>query len=805
MEPIRMRTANPDERVALRGVRMHATLVGLAQRTRVEQTFVNLEGTPIEAVYTFPLPDGAAVCAFEVVTGDRVLTGAIDETDAAVRQYESALAAGDGAYLAEQGRPDVFTVRVGNLNPRQAATVRLTYVRPLDVVDGAIRVAFPTTLAPRYATDSGTDPLAAAIDGDTLNPPHVLDVPYGLTLSADVRLGRRVAGITSPTHEVTVAGDDADGYRVSLAAAEMDREVVLSIGLAADVGAHVQVERGGDGASYLAVTFSPQFAEVLAGSPPPPAEVVFVIDCSGSMEGESIAQATAALELCLRTLNVGDTFNVCRFGSRFALMSPEPVPYTEATLAAAVAYVGQTRANLGGTELLAPLEAVLRPPAAAGRVRTVVLLTDGQVTNEPAVLALARRHRGGNRIFPFGIGPAVSTFLVNGLARATGGAAEFVAPGERIEAKVLRTFARVSSPVATDVSVDWGDADVQTLAELPPVFDGDVLGVFGRCAGKLPAKVTLRCRTAAGEQAWAAAVPPYAAEGDTVATMWARRAIQSLEEVNGDGRSAQLAVGSRERAEVIRLSKAFNLLSSLTTFVAVEHRTPAERSEVRAEVRRVPVQLPGGPSGVDRGIAAFASPLQNLVRNLATPALSMRDRAPRLAIAYRLADAAGSPPPPAPAVAAAPMTGGAGHVPVAGGTSPVAVEPSSEFEELLRSTSRAAAPVGPSSSPVAPTDAVDAVGHLLRLQSASGAFAWDEAAEAIAVARVAGWPALAERVVHRVASGPAALTLKALLLLERGFAAERALWSRAAEKALRFLAGDMGRPAADVTAMLALV
>ena len=327
MDGIRLRTTHPDDRVALRGVRIHATLVGLAQRTRIEQTFVNLEPRAIEAAYTFPLPDGAAVCGFEVVTGDRVLTGVVDENDAAVERYEDAIADGDAAYLAEQDRPDVFTVRVGNLKPKQAATVRITTVRPLEVVDGTIRIAFPTTLAPRYATDSGTGPLDAAIDGDALNPPHVLDVPYGLTLTADVDPGRPVRAITSATHPITV-----DGGRVTLAAADMDREVVISVDLAADVGAHVQVERGPDGASYLAVTFAPELAEVTAGDAPPPAEVVFVVDCSGSMQGESIAQATAALELCLRTLNAGDTFNVCRFGSTFELMAAEPLAYTDATL-----------------------------------------------------------------------------------------------------------------------------------------------------------------------------------------------------------------------------------------------------------------------------------------------------------------------------------------------------------------------------------------------------------------------------------------------------------------------------------------
>ncbi len=777
MDGIRMRTANPTDRVALRGVAVHAALVGLAQRTRVEQTFVNLEPVPVEAVYTFPLPEGAAVCAFEVVTGDRVLTGVVDDSDAAIERYESAVADGHAAYLAEQERPDVFTVRVGNLKPGQAATIRLTHVRPLEVVDGSIRVAFPTTLAPRYTTASGTDPLDAAIDGDALNPPHVLDVPYGLKITADVRLGRRVRGISSPTHAVTVIGDDDDGYTVSLADAAMDREVVLSIDLAADVGTHVAVERCHDDAHYLAVTFSPEFAEA-ADAPPAPAEVVFVVDCSGSMEGESIAQATAALELCLRTLNVGDTFNVCRFGSAFELMSPEPLPYTDATLDRAVDYVRRTGAYLGGTELLAPLEAVLRPPPAAGRVRTVVLLTDGQVTNEPAVLALARRHRGRNRIFPFGIGPAVSTFLVNGLARATGGAAEFVAPGERVETKVLRTFARVASPVATDVTVDWGGADVQTLAELPPVFDGDVVGVFGRCAGKLPDRVTLRCRTAAGEQAWSAAVPTRATAGDTVATMWARRAIQSLEEVNGVGRSARLSPGSREAAEVVRLSRAFGLLSSLTTFVAVEHRSPAERNEGRPATRRVPVVVPagwgqsvrvGGGGGAGGWTPAGGGPLQSGVRSFA------------LRKASGAAAAAGSPPAPAP------VRPPVRFVPKPG----VIIGPTVVREEVAVQA-------------VAPT--VTGLSRVLVCQSAKGAFAWSNELDDLARVKVDQWDRRWAEAEARLAppTDPAVLaTAKALALLRLGFPADQPIWRRAGDKAARFLAASTGRSPADVAAWLA--
>src|SRR5687767_8875927 len=164
MEGIALRTRIPEQKIALRGVRLRSVVAALAERATVEQTFVNLEAIAIEAIYTFPLPEDAAVCHFEVVTGDRVLTGVVEETEAAIEKYDAAIDRGDAAYLLEQERPDVFTIRVGNINPRQAATVRLTYVRPLKVVDRQIRLAYPTTIAPRYVTATGTnDPLEAQI------------------------------------------------------------------------------------------------------------------------------------------------------------------------------------------------------------------------------------------------------------------------------------------------------------------------------------------------------------------------------------------------------------------------------------------------------------------------------------------------------------------------------------------------------------------------------------------------------------------------------------------------------------------
>jgi Ca-activated chloride channel family protein len=775
-EGLALRTANPADRIALRGVRLRSRLCGMSQRTIIEQTFVNLEPRAIEAVYTFPLPEGAAVCGFEVVTGDRVLTGVIEETGAAIERYEDAISEGHGAFMVEQERPDVFTARVGNLKPGQAATIQLTFVAPLEIADRAIRVAFPTTVAPRYATENGAkDLLEARMDADALNPPHVLRVPFGLSMEVEVALGRPVRQISSPTHAVRVEKRE-EGQIVTFAgrAVDMDRDVVLRIETAREQQPIAEVAKGPDGADYLAVTFVPEFDPAELGQAAGPSETIFVLDCSGSMMGESIAQATAALELCLRSLNEGDWFNICRFGSTFEMLCGEPLRYDEATLRQALRWIRDVR-GLGGTELMEPLAAILARPPAVGAARTVIVLTDGQVTNEPAVIDLARKHRAHNRIFSFGIGTACSAFLVKGLARATGGAAEFISGRERIEEKVLRTFSRAGSPMVTDVQIDWGGADVATLAELPPVFDGDVLTVFGRVSGRVPKNVRLTCSTPMGVRDWVLAIPAAQGrnDGGVIATMWARRAIQSLEEVNGVRRtSVSDRRESRARAELVRLSKEFGLLCSLTTFIAVEHRSIEERNEGRPEVRRVPVLLAQGWGGVD------TVPGTGLARMMAGGA-ALAAAAPCMAA-------------PSPASATAQAMGFAHRLKKA----LLAGKPRRR-PVVLREEAR-------------PSKPADDLMALLSLQSAGGSFGKEPTLDRLSAAFGLSNDDVAHRLPSKfadAASDPdrhaAVRTVIALCILAKHFADREPLWRRADRKARKYLAKAMNLSAAEVDAWLA--
>jgi Ca-activated chloride channel family protein len=258
---------------------------------------------------------------------------------------------------------------------------------------------------------------------------------------------------------------------------------------------------------------------------------------------------------------------------------------------------------MGGTEILPALQFVVQQPPAAGLARQVLVLTDGEVTNTDEVIELARRHAAGARFFTFGIGAGASHHLVKGLARASRGAAEFIAPGERVEAKVMRQFRRVFAPAMTDVRVDWGHAGLTPASDrVPPVFDGERVRVYALAESLSAGTVTLRGTVASREVAFEIVIDPAACvEGDAIATLAARERIRALEEegeylesrgsLQRRGRTA-----SKAAAEIAALGVKYQLASRETSFVAIEHRdTPLEG---RAELRRVPVALTSGWGGL---------------------------------------------------------------------------------------------------------------------------------------------------------------------------------------------------------------
>ena len=587
-----------DAQVPLVGVSIETEIHSFYSKVVIAQRYVNREPTPIEAVYVFPLDEGAAVCAFEAMVDGTLVVGEVHERDKAFEMYDDAMEQGHGAFLLDEERPDVFQASIGNLPPGKEVTVRLTYVSELAVDEGRLRFVIPTTVSPRYAPAQDRIGTGRS-DEEALNPPVASTVPYGMNLSVHIAMPGTISAVESPSHPISMKLNDREAT-ITLGQKEsaLDRDFVLSIDAVGLDAPHAVVERDDNGSQAIGIAFAPAFETTSA-----PAELIFLVDRSGSMGGDSIDEVRNALQLCLRSMTTGCRFNIVGFGSTYeSLFSNGSRAYDQSSFEKATAHVAAMEADLGGTELLPALQSVLEQPVSAELPRQVVILTDGQVTNTDAVLALANAHASTARIFTFGIGAGASHHLVRSLARAGGGTAEFIFPGERIEPKVLRQVARLLSPALTDVRVEWVGGDVtQAPTKIPPVFARGRLLVYGFVKAGRPSSVRLAATSPSGPLAFDVPVPEVDPGSlRTVSTLAARARIRELEEgsewLTARGSQQKDRKASSAKSEIIALSVRYGVISRETSFVAIERRDTPVIGDVK--LRKVPIALTTGWGGL---------------------------------------------------------------------------------------------------------------------------------------------------------------------------------------------------------------
>ena len=588
--------------VPLTGVGVHGTVTGRMAKVSIRQRFENRENNPIEAVYKFPMPEGSSVCGFVVASGDRILRGRVEERDEAFRLYDDALARGDGGYLLDEERPNIFTLSVGNVLPGHVVEIEISYVTTLESNGNEVRFFLPTTISPRYVPadmpDENGIPVRALV-----NPGFRLDVPYGLQLHLDIAGKDEIGGIECPSHAVrTSYGENAISVEFSSDTVAMDHDFVLTITRAKGF------ENAGysftdDEHGYVQLDFSPRLEGATGGRGPD--EVIFVLDCSGSMGGPSIEQAKKALEVFLRGMSAGTRFNIYRFGSSFEKVFTSSVAYSPDTLNRALGRLALIDADLGGTELLRPLMDIYQIAAPSEGTRSIILLTDGQVGNESEMLDLVKRD-SRTRLFTVGIGYGPNEYLVRQLARVSGGALEMVAPGERIEPKVLRLFNKVMKGAVESLVIDWG-ARVEQAPLRPTVHDGECVSLFARIPGGLfrPDAVNLHGMVEGKAVAWEVPVRPVEGVEAALPLLWARARISDLEEgvVSGEGSRQGYRKEKAVENEIVALAKQYGILSRDTSFVTVESRTDAQRTGAEIELRKVPSMLTRGWGGVCHDVA----------------------------------------------------------------------------------------------------------------------------------------------------------------------------------------------------------
>jgi len=317
----------------------------------------------------------------------------------------------------------------------------------------------------------------------------------------------------------------------------------------------------------------------------------------------------------LRALDEATYFNVYRFGSDFQHLFQTPEKYSDESLEKALEYLAKADADLGGTEILKPLKHIYSLHRIPQAYRSIVLLTDGEIGNEGQVLNVVREHRNHTRFFPIGIGAGPNEFFIKGLARAGRGAWEIIYPGERIEPKVLRTFQKLNEAAFEDVVVDWGAGSWEQVPQNPLLYSGCPVSIFARqSGGALSQDMALKIsgKIDGVKKEWEISISDQGQEKSLpVPVLWARERIRELEERGEDvplSGSRQTARKSKQATElIVELSKRYSLLSTLTSFVAIEEREEKDKSTGEIVLRKVPSLVTVGWHGRGRILPPMAA------------------------------------------------------------------------------------------------------------------------------------------------------------------------------------------------------
>ncbi|MBD1811471.1 after-VIT domain-containing protein [Microcoleus vaginatus DQ-U2] len=603
----------------LKQTEVKAKIAGNISRVEVVQKFENPFPESIEAVYIFPLPDEAAVDDMEIKIGSRTIKADIKLREEALEIYEQARKQGRTAGLLEQERDNIFTQSLANIKPGEKIEVTIRYTESLKFAGGDYEFVFPMVVGPRYISGNTIPPNPPLARGgyssgaDRINPPVLppgTRSGHNIAVSVEIDAGVAIGDVRSTSHQITT---DRSGNIVQVQLANSDtipnKDLILRYRVAGEnTRATILTQsdkRGGHFATYLIPALNYKTNEIV------PKDVVFLMDTSGSQQGEPLAKSKELMRRFIQGLNPNDTFTIIDFANTATALSTTPLANTPENRQKAINYIEKLQAN-GGSELLNGIQTVMNfPGAATGRLRSIVLITDGYIGNENEVLALVQRSlKPGNRLYSFGVGGSVNRFLINRLAEVGRGTSQVIRQDEPSAEAAEKFFREINSPVLTNIQISWeGMGEKPQIYPIAPpdLFASGPLVLFGKKTDQTNGQLRIR-GTLAGGKAYEQVLPvnfarsggrqresTSVAAGATdfgnpaVAQLWGRSRIKDLMNQMFGGETKSLVEA------VTNTALTYRLLSEYTAFVAVSEEVRVEADGTRRRVQ-VPVELPQGVS-----------------------------------------------------------------------------------------------------------------------------------------------------------------------------------------------------------------
>jgi len=539
--------------VSLKNVNAVVDLKQGAGTVKLEQEFYNESPMRLEGEYLFAIPDNAQIYDFNLYIDGKKTKGKIYDKKKAAQIYENIVRSMRDPALLEYTGYGLFKARIFPIEAKKSRKIELSYAQILSYDDNTFRFTMPIRQSGQGSIEK-------------------------FNLKINLRAESSLANIYSPTHKIEIERINDKYAKISLEKTNMeaDKDFVLyySIDDKEINGTLLSFRPRTDKDGFFVWMVSPKHD--LKKFKAVPKDVIFVLDVSGSMEGEKIVQAKDALLFCMNALNKNDRFEVISFSSTINNFQQELKTAGTDELKNARYYIRNLDAN-GGTNINAALLRALKlKDKKDQRPTSIVFLTDGLPTegeqNIGSILQNIKNEKKDYiRIFNFGVGYDVNTYLLDKLSKDSHGSANYVRQGENIETEVSKFFAKISAPVLTNTSIEFDGIAVNDVfpQELPDIFKGQRVTIFGRYRKPGKAEIILKGRQGNNDKKYTYKVDFKKREEDNefIAKLWANRKVTHLlTQIRFNGENPELVQSIKSLAE------EYGIVTPYTSYLVTEQK-----------------------------------------------------------------------------------------------------------------------------------------------------------------------------------------------------------------------------------------
>jgi Ca-activated chloride channel family protein len=559
------------EAMILKEVAINGNICGEYAEISINQVYENKSRGDIEGVYVFPIPKTAIISGFEAEIGGKTLKTIVEEKEKALKIYENAKNRGENTVFLEELKPHTFKIAIGKIIAGETVKIKLSYIDELEYKDNRFKLIIPAIYEPTKIEENSKFNNLKNSFVNKIAKKKIEDSEFQFRTNIIVESLCKL-DFESPYHKLKIEreGDNVAKINLQDDYEAMDRDFVLIMkekeSLEAD-GIIYEYKENDEDRRIVYLRMIPKldyFEEEQKES------YVFLIDISDTMKGDKLEQAKNALQICIRNLEEGDTFDIIAMGKTLKYFwDVGMAEFNSETLKKASEWI-ESLVTEDDADIFGAIKYSIENE---GGHNTILIFTDDEVDEEEEILNYIEKNIGDNRIFTFGFDSETNNYFLNKLAHKSFGKAEFINKGQRIEHVVLKQFKRIQNPEVDDIQINWGGMKVQSTypRTIDYMYDREAFSIFAYVIGEVSDEIVISGKVGNKEYIKKIDLDNFNTEDNAnlLKKVWARKRIKSIEfnmmAQRGEKKEAM-------RKKVIQISKKNGLISPETTFIFMELR-----------------------------------------------------------------------------------------------------------------------------------------------------------------------------------------------------------------------------------------